>query len=60
VALRLSLSTDSQVGAGCGFDPGRNHFAQIKQPLIFSPGLDGFETTHWTLLGRLLDATLGR
>ncbi|PLW43592.1 hypothetical protein PCASD_11420 [Puccinia coronata f. sp. avenae] len=41
----------------CGFDPGRNHFAQIKQPLIFSPGPDGFETIHWTLPGHFWDAS---
>jgi hypothetical protein len=55
--VRLSLSIDSGVGAGCGFDPGRNHFAQIKQPLIFSPGPDGFETIHWMLPGHFWDAS---
>ncbi|PLW22679.1 hypothetical protein PCASD_12836 [Puccinia coronata f. sp. avenae] len=29
----------------------------IKQPLIFSPGPDGFETIHWTLPGRFRDGS---
>ncbi|PLW08638.1 hypothetical protein PCANC_25050 [Puccinia coronata f. sp. avenae] len=41
----------------CGFDPGRNHFDQVRQSLIFSPCPDGFETVHWTLPGRFRDAS---